>query len=353
MVKLSLLISFAASFLSGVHAWTTENGQVYDTKGHPFHIRGCSWFGFETQDFVINGLWQHPMEFYVDILSEVGVTAVRIPFSAEWAVYNWDVYPYDGILSADPSNSHLMSREVLGRLFDLLHDRGIMVMLDLHRLHKEYISELWYSPTDGMYTQDQFFQAWFTILDEFHTRPNLMAVDLLNEPHGQATWGSGDPSSDWRLFAEDAIATIQERYPNSTWLYLVEGVQWGRWLGDAGAFPVVSVAPTRVAYSPHQYGASVVPGTPIYDVDGLRRDWETSFGYLRDEGWAVIPGEWGGRTDIDTVWMNHWTDYLIDKNMTNNFFWSLGPNSGDVAGLLLDDWTTVDQFKAGIIAKLG
>ena len=67
-------------------------------------------------------------------------------------------------------------------------------MLDLHRLNDQYISELWYAPNDDRFTSDTFFQTWFTILDRYKDRTNLVAVDLLNEPHGRATWGSNDPS---------------------------------------------------------------------------------------------------------------------------------------------------------------
>jgi endoglucanase len=51
--------------------------------------------------------------------------------------------------------------------------------------------------------------------------------------------------------------------------------------------------------------------------------------------------------------MDKYTDYLLQKNMTDAFFWSLGPNSGDVEGLLLDDWTTVDPVKVRLMQKLG
>jgi endoglucanase len=66
----------------------------------------------------------------------------------------------------------------------------------------------------------------------------------------------------------------------------------------------------------------------------------------------VVPGEWGGKTSIDMDWMNNFISYLIDKEIHNNFFWSLGPNSGDVGGLLLDNWTDVDQFKINLLQQL-
>jgi endoglucanase len=66
----------------------------------------------------------------------------------------------------------------------------------------------------------------------------------------------------------------------------------------------------------------------------------------------VVPGEWGGQTYLDKDWMTFFGDYLIDVNMTNNFLWSLGPNSGDVAGLLLDNWTDLDTFKVSLLKRI-
>jgi endoglucanase len=345
-------------FLTATSAWRVENGSVYrdgEKKQAVFHIRGCSWFGFETPDIVVNGLWAHPMEWYIDVLKSLGVTALRVPFSTEWVSDHWDDYPSHDFLEGDPTRAHKMSREIFADLFDLTEAAGIHIMLDMHRIDWTYISELWYDVYSNRYTSDDYRDAWFTILDEFGTRSNLMAVDLLNEPHGRATWGTGDPSTDWKMAAEEIINNLEERYPDSSWLYVVEGVGWGKDLTGARDQPLqpTESARQRVAYSAHNYGKSVVPSTPTENVWALHNDWDTYFGFMRDRGHALITGEYGGRTDVDAQWMQLYTDYLIERNATDAFFWSLGPNSGDVAGILLDDWTTVDQFKASIMKKLG
>ena len=319
-------------------------------------LSGSSWFGFETQDFVINGLWNHPVSFYIETLEQLGINIIRIPFSAEWVLYNWDLYPYDGLVGADPLVQNKMSREILDIVIQEAADHGMGVMLDLHRLHKEYISELWYSPTDNQYTYENWFQTWFTILDYVLPRHNnIVAIDLQNEPHGPANWGSDDPATDWRLFVQTAIPRIQDRYPSSQFLFFIEGVEWGHtlegWHQKNRPLDLPEPLLDRVVFSPHTYGKSVVPSTPD-DVGSLRWSWDDDFGFLRDLGFPIVVGEWGGRTDLDQTWMNHLVDYLIAKNCTNQFFWSLGPNSGDVNGILLDDWTTVDGFKREVIQRV-
>jgi len=334
------------------HVWKTVNNAIYLNQKE-VALRGVSWFGFETQDFVVNGLWSHPMDWYFDTLVELNINSIRVPFSSEWIYYNFDLYPDDQMVTADPGSQHKKSIEILDLFFEKARKRNIAIMLDLHRLHKEYISELWYSPTDREFTTDTFFATWFAILDRYKDAPNLMAVDLLNEPHGQATWGSGDASNDWKMFVETALPQLVARYPDKHWLFFIEGIEWGHTFRDYRAHPLD--LPTeimeRVVFSPHVYGKSVVISTST-DPNILHGTWNNDFGFLLESGKTFVPGEWGGQTYLDGEWMNIFVDYLVDNDSPSNFLWSLGPNSGDVAGLFLDNWTDLDNFKVDLLQRL-
>ena len=338
--------SVVSLLLPVVSAWKALNGHIHTNNGTQVHLRGLSWFGFETPDYVVNGLWSNPMSFYMNTIEQQGFNVLRVPFSSEWIHYNKNIQPSPGMVASDYENQNKPSIQILDKLFDYAEEKGILIMLDLHRLHKEYISELWYSPTDSLFTSETFYDTWFWILDRYHARPNLFAIDLLNEPHGRATWGTNDPSTDWKLFVENSIPRFMERYSDDHWLFLVEGINWG---GHFDYAPLNVNTNNRLVYSAHTYGASVVPGINIYDVNGLIRGWDGNFGFIRDRGDTVMIGEWGGRTDLDVPWMKALASYLRNKDMTDNFFWSLGPNSGDVHGLLLDDWKTIDWTKQDII----
>ena len=187
---------FCFTYLNVCKAWTSENGHIINSNGTQTNLRALSWFGFETQDFVVNGLWVHPLNWYLDTIKQNEFNAIRIPFSAEWIYYNWNIVPSQGIISADPSLQGKTSIQILDALFDYTETHGILIMLDLHRLHKEYISELWYSPYDDQYPSTVYYETWYKILDRYKNRTNLFAVDLLNEPHGQATWGTNNLSND-------------------------------------------------------------------------------------------------------------------------------------------------------------
>ena len=347
----SYIAKEAGIWYESVPGTVLNPGLKHDTK---IPLRGLSWFGFETQDFVVNGLWVHPMSFYVNLLVENEINFLRIPFSAEWIYYNWDLYPYDGLVSADNENQHRKSIEILDTLVDQLEEKGIFIMFDLHRLHKEYISELWYSPTDDKFPTSVFFETWFRILDRYGNRSHLLAVDLLNEPHGSATYGNDNPSTDWRLFLESAIPQFISRYPNSSYVFVVEGINWGHDLKLYGQYPLrlPIEASQRVVYSSHVYGKSVVESTDTSYPPALWQEWYSSFAYLRDSNKSIIIGEWGGQTTLDKYWMTLFSDYLMKMDIRDNCFWSVGPNSGDVQGWLLDDWTTIDSFKNERMAKL-
>ncbi len=343
-----------ATLVSRAPAYHVKDGNLWDNDGKPMRVKGISWFGFETQDQVVDGLWAKDMTYYMDLLAHDGFNVIRLPFCAKWVLYQWEAYPDQGFVAADPSNQHKRSRDILDTLFDMALERNMRILLDLHRLNDQYISELWYDPYNGDYTSENFLETWYRILDHYKDHKALWGVDLLNEPHGPATWGAQNPSTDWNTFAESAIVALEKRYPEARWIYVVEGIEWGKQLAGADHAPLTlpPSAKHRLAYSAHNYGRSVIPTLNIWNVPALHADWDAHFGFLADKGEVVITGEWGGRVDLDSEWMKTFVAYLQEKNMTNTFFWSLGPNSGDVAGYLNDDWVTVDAFKREVTATL-
>lgn len=333
-----------------VQRFTAHNGQLLNKDGSRLHVKGISWFGFETQDFVVNGLWQHTMEFYFDLIKDEGFNMIRLPFSADLILNNYHINPPSGLVSADASLRYMESMEIMDAFFDMAHERDIYIMLDLHRLNHDYISELWYSPTNHDFTEESFFNAWFRILDRYRDHPALWGVELLNEPHGSACWCCGDDSRDWKKFAQYALPKFRDRYENNTFIYIVMGVGWGKDLSQAVKCPIPD--DDDVIYSAHNYGRSVVYNINVDDTNALHEDWDHFFGDVRLTNRTVMITETGGRTDLDSVWMTKFADYLVLRNMTDVMFWSLGPNSGDVKGYLLDDWTSVDVFKRQLMNSL-
>ena len=84
--------------------------------------------------------------------------------------------------------------------------------------------------------------------------------------------------------------------------------------------------------------------------------WSKGFGYIAERELApVLIGEFGGRqvgTDTNEgLWQRQFMDYLSDKGLSWTY-WSWNPNSGDTGGVLQDDWTTINQPKMDLLARL-
>jgi endoglucanase len=125
----------------------------------------------------------------------------------------------------------------------------------------------------------------------------VIAADLHNEPHGQATWGDGNQATDWRLAAERAGNAILSVNPHL--LIVVEGIEcvsdacnwWGGNLRSAGGAPVRLNVANRLVYSPHDYPNDVYP-QPWFSYpsfpSNLPGHWDANRGYLYKQGIAPI-----------------------------------------------------------------
>jgi endoglucanase len=189
----------------------------------------------------------------------------------------------------------------------------------------------------------------------------VIGIDLHNEPHGPATWGDGNPATDWRAAAQRAGNAVLAA--NSDWLIFVEGIEhqaddwywWGGNLSLAQQFPVELAVPGKLVYEAHDYGPGVNDQKWFHAADfpnNLAALWNSHWGYLKQSGTApVLLGEFGGRSvgnDAEGIWQRTLLAYL----QTNGFdytYWSWNPNSGDTGGVLLDDWTTPNAAKMAVL----
>ena len=220
---------------------------------------------------------------------------------------------------------------------------------------------------------------------------NIIGIDIFNEPHDY-TW------AEWKSLTEQAYTAINAVNPNT--LLFVQGIgtnagtqdgtpatvtpqphgvaatnpNWGENLFEAGTNPI-NVPKERLVFSPHTYGPSVfvqkmfmdpaqtqctgLEGDAAGDADCnivinptlLRQGWEEHFGYLKQQGFAMVVGEFGGNLDwplgqasirdrnrwshitpgVDGQWQNAFVDYMVSKGI-EGCYWSINPESGDTAG---------------------
>jgi len=114
--------------------------------------------------------------------------------------------------------------------------------------------------------------------------------------------------------------------------------------------------------SPHSYGPSVA-AMDYFSAsdfpDNMPVIWDGFFGYLHDQGFSVVIGEFGGtyktgssKASNDKLWQDSFVTYLINKGMTSSFYWCVNPNSGDTGGVYENDWRTWVQPKLTLLQRL-
>ena len=195
------------------------------------------------------------------------------------------------------------------------------------------------------------------LAEHYRNNPLVIGADLHNEPHGQATWGTGNPQTDWRLMAEQAGNAILTANPHC--LIFVEGIDnyggqaywWGGDLEGAKRYPVQLSEPNHLVYEAHDYGPSIYNQTWFQArnfPNNLPGIWDKNWAFLKNQGIApILLGEFGAKSlgsDTEGTWQR--TLFLFLKQHGISYtYWCWNPNSGDTGGILNDNWTTVDKQK--------
>lgn len=342
----------------------TEGAKIVDSKGQEVVITGISWFGMETDTLAPHGLWSRKWEDMLNKVVELGYNTIRLPFSNE--LFDPSLEPRGIDYALNPDLEGLNGLQIMDKIVTGAGERGIKIILDQHRPTTDDQSKLWY--TDEL-TEEQWIADWKALARRYKDNDTVVGADLHNEPAGDATWGTDDPKTDWRLAAERAGNAILDVNPN--WLIVVEGIEkteddFGNvldwyWMGGslqaARYAPVRLNVPGRLVYSAHDYGPGVYLQGWFQDPEfpaNLPGIWDHHWGYLAKEGIApVLLGEFGGQSvgdDAEGIWQRELVKYL-KANGISYTYWSLNGNSGDTGGILGDDWKSVNQDKQALLAS--
>lgn len=367
LVALPILLIASFNVLLGnkVHAagagyWHTRGNQILDANNQPVRIAGINWFGFETSNYVVHGLWSRNYKDMLNQISGLGYNTIRLPFSNQ--LFDPGSKPNGIDANLNPDLQGLTGLQVMDKIIRYGTSIGLRFILDQHRPDSNAQSALWYS---SQYPESRWLSDWVMLARHYANNPLVIGADLHNEPHSPACWGCGDPTIDWQKAAVrggNAILAV-----NPHWLIFVEGVDcynrqngaasgdcywWGGNLEGVASKPVVLKVPNRVVYSAHDYTTDVAQQTwfnaPNFPAN-LSNIWDIHWGYIYKRNIAPVwVGEFGTALaqSKDAPWLAAMTRYL-GKGPTGISwaYWSWNPDSGDTGGILKDDWKTVNQDK--------
>ena len=378
------LLAFVPAFLSqttraqGAGYWHTSGSKILDSDGNEVRMAGVNWYGFETPDHLVHGLWAQDYHTVLNTIKSLGYNVVRIPFSNEMVETNPVPTNYTTYANGGPVNQALYGQTALTDLDTIVSyagSIGLRVILDNHRSEAGESNEangLWYT---SAYPQSNWIADWQTMATRysaskftFNGDPTVIGFDLRNEPHligSGSTTGScwtgdtatnGCPSSltsqNWPVAAEAAGNAVLAINPKL--LIFVEGNdcysgvcgwQGGNLIGVA-SHPVVLNTPNQLVYSAHDYGPNLFQQAWFNNSTtpaSLDATWNKYWGYINAGGTAPVwLGEFGTdstSSDVENTvpgsqgqWFESLIGYLQNNPSINWTYWAL--NGEDTYALL-------------------
>jgi endoglucanase len=244
--------------------WHTNGTQIFDANNQPVRIAGINWFGFETSNYIVHGLWARNYKDMLNQIKSLGYNTIRLPYSNQ--LFDAGSKPNGINFNKNPDLQGLNGLQIMDKIIGYASQIGLRIILDQHRPDSNAQSALWYT---SAYPESRWISDWKMLATHYANNPMVIGADLHNEPHAPACWGCGNISTDWRLAAERAGNAILSVNPN--WLIFVEGVDcygpggsasgsctwWGGNLQGVRSYPVQLNVANRLVYSAHDYPASV------------------------------------------------------------------------------------------------
>ncbi|WP_434623668.1 cellulase family glycosylhydrolase [Azospirillum sp. B2RO_4] len=342
----------------------TNGNQIVDESGNNVRLTGVNWFGGEGYNYVPAGLWADSYQGHIDSMKGLGFNVIRLTWADD--MFDSDAVTNGIDYSKNPDLKGLTRLQVYDKVIDYAGKVGMKVILDHHRNDGGAGTNehgLWYTANNP---ESTVIDHWKMLAKHYAGNDAVIGADLHNEPSVTATWGDGNQATDWAAAAERIGNSIQT--VNKDWLLLVEGTEWSSTLAGVKNHPIEFDVPNKLVYSPHAYGQSVGNFSWLTDSNfpnNLPAQYDGMWGFIYKNNIApVLIGEFGGQmhSAAEQTWANAFVKYMNgDWNLDgksdlpagqqgmNWTYWAWTPESGDVGGLLKDDYKTIDSTKMNII----
>jgi endoglucanase len=385
------------TYAQGAGYWHTSGNQILDSNNHEVRIAGINWYGFETTDQVVHGLWSQDYHIILKAIKDNGYNVIRLPYSNQMVEAPLVPSSISFANGGGPINTDLQglnSLEVMDKMISAAGTLGLRVILDNHRSEAGNSAEasgLWYT---NAYPESAWIHDWQVLVGRYASYrdgsgdPVVIGADLRNEPHlsiygsltGSCWTGdsslSGCPTSNtaknWPAAAERAGNAVLTANPNL--LVIVEGVDcyngdcdwWGGNLEGVSSHPVTLRVSGRLVYSAHDYGPNLFQQSWFNSntsLSSLSSVWHKFWEYVSVDNTApIMVGEFGtdnNSSDIENSaagsqgqWFESLATYLRDNPRLSWTYWAL--NGEDSYGLLDNqyDLTPASSLKQDELALM-
>jgi endoglucanase len=197
LTTLAMALASPSTWAQGAGYWHTSGSKIVDANGVTVRIAGINWYGFETPDYLVHGLWAQDYKTVLNSIKSEGYNVIRIPFSNQMVESNPVPTNYTSYANGGVVNSQLVGQTALQDLDTLVAyagSIGLRVILDNHRSEAGETNEangLWYT---SAYPQANWIADWKTVATRysastftFSGNPTVIGMDLRNEPHLSGT----------------------------------------------------------------------------------------------------------------------------------------------------------------------
>jgi endoglucanase len=387
----------APAVAQGSGSWHTSGNQILDSNNERVRVAGINWYGFETTDEVVHGLWAQDYHAILSAIKSNGYNTIRLPYSnqmVESPIVPSNISYSNGGGSINSDLKGLNSLQVMDKIVAAAGSDGLRVILVNHRSEAGNSAEengLWYT---GTYPESAWINDWLTLVNRYagykdnNGNPTVIGVDLRNEPHlianGSPTgscWtgdtttngcSASNAAQNWPAAAQRAGNAILGVNPNL--LIVVEGTDcyngdcdwWGGNLEGVKSNPVVLNVSDRLVYSAHDYGPALFQQSwfnASTSYSTLSAVWNKFWRYVSSSNIApVLIGEFGtdnNSADIQNStpgsqgqWYQSLVSFLQNDPLLNWTSWAL---NGEDSYALLDnqyDPTPVSPLKQSMLASI-
>ena len=392
-----LLATCSVAFGQGTGYWHTSGNQIVDASGRSIRIAGINWYGFETTDQVVHGLWAQDYHTILKAIKSNGYNAIRLPYSnqmVETPIVPKNISFSNGGGTINTDLKGLNALQVMDKIISAAGAVGLRVILDNHRSEAGNSAEangLWHT---GAYPESAWINDWKMLVSRYagykdpSGNPTVVAVDLRNEPHviangshtgacwtgDTATGGCAttNTSQNWPAAAQRAGDAVLSA--NSNLLIIVEGVDcysgdcdwWGGNLEGVSRYPITLKVSNRLVHSAHDYGPNLSQQSwfnSSTSFSSLSSVWNKFWGYINANHIApVLIGEFGTGNNASGIqsatpgsqgqWFESLVNFLQNNPSLNWTYWAL---NGEDSYALLDnqyDSTAASSLKQGELASI-